>query len=147
VTVKGSRGKRVLSRDARHRMSRSGREIGASNLANWREKHDERARALELEVNAFREKLLDECCSNRSATRMALVEATVVTYASIQRLLHSVVNGPKKKLMDVTERVSWLTSNQSRLLKQLNLGAKPVPRCLADLVEPAPSEAATKGAV
>jgi len=136
-----SKGKRGLSRKARAAMATSGREIGSSNLAGWREKHDVRARALEQEVAAFRAQILAECGSNRSATRMALVEATVLTYASIQRLLHSVVNGPKKKLLDVTERVSWLTSNQSRLLKQLDLGAKPRPQTLAEALaqKPAPT--------
>jgi hypothetical protein len=124
--------KRVLSREARKAMSESGREIGSSNLAGWREKHDTRARALEQEVAAFRAQILAECGSDRSATRLALVEAAVVTYASIQRLLHSVVNGPKNKLMDVTERVSWLTSNQARLLKALDLSRKPRPRTLQE---------------
>jgi hypothetical protein len=134
-TVKGSKGKRVLSQDARRRMVEAGRATGTSNLLGWREKHDTRAIALEQEVNAFREKLLAECGSNRSATRLALVEATVVTYASLQRLLHSVVNGPKKKLLDVTERVSWLTSNQARLLKALDLSRKPRPRTLQEALD------------
>ncbi len=125
--------KRCLSRKARAAMSRSGHEIGSSNLAGWRAKHDSRARALEQEIDAFREKMLAECGPNRSATRMALVEACVVTYASIQRLEHSVVNGPRNKLIDVTERVSWLTSNLSRLLKQLGLDTRSRPRSLTEV--------------
>ena len=128
------KGKRVLSRKARAAMAASGREIGSSNLRGWRQKHDTRARALEQEVAAFRAQMLAECGSDRSATRLALLEAAVVTYASIKRLEYSVVNGPKNKLLDVTERVSWMSSNLSRLLKALNLGAKPRPRSLADLV-------------
>ncbi len=130
--MKEQKGKRRFSRESRERMIAA----GASNLACWREKHDTRARALEAEVNALREKMLAECGSNRSATRLALVEACVVTYASIQRLEHSVVNGPRNKLLDVTERVSWLTSNLARLLKQLDLDRKPRPRSLADIVAP-----------
>jgi hypothetical protein len=139
--------KRVLSKNARAAMAESGRSSGTSNLRGWREKHDQRAQTLDLEVNAFREKMLAELGSNRSATRLALVEATVVTYASIQRLLHSVVNGPKKKLMDVTERVSWLTSNQSRLLKQLDLGAKSKPKPFHELFAPKMPEKRTEAEV
>ncbi len=141
--MKEQAGKRRISPKARERMI----SVGTSNLLGWREKTNTRAIALEAEVNAFREKLLTECGSNRSATRLALVEACAVTYASIKRLEHSIVYGPKKKLMDVTERVSWLTSNLARLLKQLNIDAKPRPRCLADLVEQKPSEAAPKSTV
>jgi hypothetical protein len=127
--VKEPKGKR--------RISRAAAIAGASNLADWREKHDTRARALEQEISAFREKLLAECGSNRSATRVALAEACVVTYASIQRLLHSVINGPRNKQLDVAEKVSWLTSNQARLCKQLNqlnLASRPKPRTLQEVL-------------
>ncbi len=125
--------KRVLSGKAREAMRESGREIGTSNLLGWREKHDTRARALEQEIADFRAQLLAELGANRTATRLALVEACVVTFASIKRLEYSVVNGPKGKLMDVTERVSWMSSNLSRLLKALNLQAKPKPKLFHEL--------------
>lgn len=128
--------------------SKAGRAAGRKNLAGWRSRARQRASELDAEVSAFRSGLLRDAGANPSASRIGLIEAAAATFAGILRARHAVVNCARSDVETLTERVSWLTGNLSRLLKQLNLDARPRPRCLADLsptkVAPnAPIETAT----
>lgn len=119
-------GKRRLSKQARAKMA-------AGGLASWRARADARAKSLENDVATFRTNLLAECGPNPSTSRLGLVEAATTTFAAIVRIRHVVIRSPKAEVAQLVERVSWLTGNLTRLLKQLNLDARPRPRTFADL--------------
>jgi hypothetical protein len=121
--------KRKLSRQARKRMGIA----GAQNLVQWRSRAREQANELREEVNAYRDSLLRDVGPNPTATKAGLIEAAVSTYAGIVKVRSAVVNSRRSDVSTLTERVSWLGSNLARLLKQLNLDARPRPRTLADL--------------
>jgi hypothetical protein len=106
---------------------------GAQNLAQWRSRARTRANEIQAEVDTFRAGLLQDASANMTTTRTGLIEAATTTYAGILRLRHAVINGSKREALDGVERVSWLTSNLSRLLKILNLDAKKRPITLADI--------------
>jgi len=142
-----SKGKRVLSREARAAMSEAGRDVGSSNLAGWREKRAARMRALEDEVTAFRAALLRDAGANPSASKTGLIETAVLSFTCILKLRHSVINGRKSDVAVLTERASWQVSNMARVLKTLGLDARARPRSFADLVDEKPPEAASNGPV
>jgi hypothetical protein len=121
---------RHLSREARVAMGRAGKE----NLRAWRERSDQRAKEVDAATDAFRKGLLRDAGANLTATRSGLIEAAVTTFAATLKVRHAVVHSRKADLATLTERVSWLGSNLARLLKILNLDAKPRPRTLADIV-------------
>jgi hypothetical protein len=122
---------RNLSPEARARMG----EAGSKNLVGWRSRARTRAQELEAEVNAYRDSLLRDVGANPTATRIGLVEAAVLTFAGILKLRHSVINSSKSDVVPLTERASWLGSNLCRLLKSLNLDARPRPRTLAEVFQ------------
>lgn len=109
-------------------------ESGAPNLALWHELNDARANQLEADAEAFRKSLLAECGPNPSQSRVALIEACTTSYASIIRLRRVIIRARKGDVVTLSERASWLASGLVRLLKQLNLDARPRPRTLADLM-------------
>jgi hypothetical protein len=137
------KGKRVLSREARQRMGIA----GLKNLSSWRARSATRERDLAAEVSAYRATLLRDAGVNPSASRLGLVEACVTTYAGLLEVRYQVIHARKSDVLALTERVSWLGSNLARLLKQLNIDAKPRPRCLADIPEPTVPEVAPKGSI
>jgi len=135
--------KRMLSRDARKRMG----EAGFKNLSSWRARVDTRIADLGREVDAFRSGLLQDASANLTTTRLGLIEAAVTTYAGLLKVRYQVIHSRRRDEVVLTERVSWLTSNLARLLKQLDLDRKPRPRSLADIVAPKPSEVAAKSPI
>jgi hypothetical protein len=141
----------VKKRAGKHNISRLGRkamaESGRRNLTAFL---DAQAKAEGLPSDAadsYRRDLLAALGPNPSPTRLGLVEAAVANYLGILVVSKQLRKRRVPQAGTLTERISWLTSNLSRLLKQLNIDAKPRPRCLADLVEPKPSEAAANGPV
>jgi hypothetical protein len=134
--VKGGRivkpGKRVLSKDARWRMSEAGRE----NLQAHHRRVKETRSAVLAQKDAYRANIMLELGPNPTSTRIALAEAAVLTYSSILIVHNELLYRSRKDVLALTERTSWLTSNLSRLLQTLNLDVTPKPRCLADLVDP-----------
>lgn len=141
--MKEPKGKRRISRAGRARMAAAGRE----NLDRWKAQAPTRARELEAQVNAYRDSLLRDVGPNPTATKAGLIEAATTTYASILIVRTKLVHSRRADVAVLTERVSWLTSSLSRCLKTLDIGAKPRPRTLADIVAPKPSEVATKSTV
>jgi len=123
------RKRRVLSRDARGRMG----EAGFKNLAQYKARINTRAIELEADVNAYREGLLKDAGSNLTTTKAGLIEAAVTTYAALLKIRHQVIHSRRRDEIVLTERVSWLTSNLARLLKQLDLDHKSRPRTLAEV--------------
>lgn len=121
-----------MSKSAREAMAEAGRQ----NLAQWRSRARTREHELEREVGTFRDGLLKDAGPNPTTTRIGLIEAAVSTYAAILRTRYAVIKSRRSDVATLTERVSWLTGNLCRLLKSLNLDAKPRPRCLADLIAP-----------
>lgn len=119
---------RKLSKDARRRMG----EAGARNLSQWRSRARTRTQALEAEVGTFRDGLLRDAGLNPTTTRIGLIEASVTTFAAILKARHAVINSARSDVPTLTERVSWLTGNLSRLLKSLDLDRKPKPRWIGD---------------
>ena len=127
--MKEQKGKRrVLSRDARRRMG----EAGFKNLAQYKARINTRAIELEADVNSYREGLLRDAGSNLTTTKAGLIEAAVTTYAALLKIRHQVIHSRRRDEIVLTERVSWLTSNLARLLKQLDLDRKPRPRSLEE---------------
>jgi len=109
---------------------------GAQNLAQWRSRARTRANEIQAQVDTFRAGLLRDVGVNPSASKVGLIEAAVLTYGCILKLRHGVINSSKAGVVDLAEKSSWSCANLARLLRLLNLDAKPRPRCLADLVEP-----------
>jgi hypothetical protein len=62
-----------------------------------------------------------------------LIEGAVTTYADLLKVRYQVIHSRKSDVLALTERVSWLTSNLARLLKQLDLDRKARPRSLAEV--------------
>jgi hypothetical protein len=116
------------------RLSRTGRkrqvEAGTANLLAHHAKAD--ADTLER-VEKFRGDLYAELGASPSCTRRALAEAVLANYACILQLQKELRKTRHKNRLRVAEHVSWATGQVSRLLKQLNLDARPRPRTLADL--------------
>jgi hypothetical protein len=116
-------------------VSRAGRkrqvEAGTANLLAHHAKAD--ADTLER-VEKFRGDLYAELGESPSCTRRALAEAVLANYACILQLQKELRKTRHRNRLRVAEHVSWATGQVARLLKQLNLDAKPRPRCLADLI-------------
>jgi hypothetical protein len=112
------------------------------NLETWKAQAPARAQELEAEVNAFRAGLLRDVGLNPTATKVGLIEAAVTTFTSIRVVRTKLLHSRKSDVATMTERVSWLGSNLARLLRLLNLDAKPLPRSLNDVL-PAPKPAPT----
>jgi hypothetical protein len=123
------KGNRVLSASARRRMG----EAGFKNLNQYRVNYRDRTREVEQNVDAFRASLLRDAGANPSASKLGLIEACVLAYAGIVKLRHTVIHSTKGEALDLTERVSWLTSNMARLLKQLGLDTRARPRSLSEV--------------
>lgn len=124
------RGKRKISLAARRRMGEAGRK----NLQGWRARARERASELSAEVSSYKAALLHDLGPNPSASKLGLIEAAVTTFAGIVKVRSVVINSPKADVPQLTERASWLGSNLLRILKALNLDARPRPRILADVL-------------
>jgi hypothetical protein len=138
--MSAKKGKRLSP--GHERMAASGRK----NLEQWKAEAPVRARELEANVAAFRAALLRDIGPNPSATKLALVEAVITTYSAILVVRTKLLHSRKSNAADMLERVSWLGSNQARLLKLLNLDAKTRPRTLSEVFErkgvaPAPTKA------
>ena len=122
---------------------------GAQNLLA----HHERVKTLRASLlsqdAAYRARVMRELGPNPSSTRIALAEAAVLTYSSILIVHNELLHRSRKDVLALTERVSWLTSNQSRLLKQLSLDARAKPRTLQEVFDrqaaATPSKAAKSG--
>lgn len=122
-------GRRRLSKRVREAMAESGRR----NIEAYLDKQDLRGEELLKDVAAFREQVLSELGAHPSATRRALAETAIATYRSISLVSNQLAKKRPKDVLDLTERVSWLSNTLLRCLKMLNLDAKPRPRSLADL--------------
>jgi hypothetical protein len=135
----------------KHRISRAGRkamaESGRRNLTAFL---DAQAKAEGLPSDAadsYRSDLLAALGPNPSPTRLGLAEAAAANYLGILVVSKQLRKRRVPQVGTLTERISWLTSNLARLLKQLNIDAKPRPRSLADIVAPKPAEVAAKSTV
>lgn len=113
---------------------------GSVNLAQSRSKAYRRAHDLEQEVSAYRDALLASAGPDPSPTKVGYITAAVATYASLRQLTYDTLRSSKSERVDLTERISWLTGNLYRLLKALNLDAKPRPKTLADIDFGPPTE-------
>jgi hypothetical protein len=111
---------RKISKEGRAAMG----SAGAENLERWRSGEQARVSELQSQVDAYRDSLLRDAGANPSATRIGLLEAAVTTYTSILLVRYKLIHSSRSDLATLTERVSWLTSNLTRLLKTLNLDAK-----------------------
>jgi len=126
--VKEQGAKRRISREGRKRMGAAGRV----NLEHWKAQAPSHATALAAQVDTFRDGLLRDAGSNLTTTKAGMIEAATTTYASILIVRTKLVHSRRADVATLTERVSWLTSNLARLLKQLNLDRKPRPRSLEE---------------
>jgi hypothetical protein len=106
---------------------------GRKNLEQWKTEAPIRARELEASVNAFRAGLLRDVGPNPTATKVGLIEAAVTTFTSILVVRTKLLHSRKSDVATMTERVSWLGSNLSRLLKQLGLDTRARPRSLSEV--------------
>jgi hypothetical protein len=147
----GGKGVGTVGKPGKHAISRAGRkamaESGRRNLTAFL---DAQAKAEGLPSDAadsYRRDLLAALGPNPSPARLGLAEAAVANYLGILVVTKQLRKRRVPQVATLTERLSWLTSSLSRCLKQLDLGAKPRPRCLADIPEPTVPEAAAKGSI
>lgn len=121
---------RKISKRGRQAMAAAGRE----NLTAFL---DAQAKAEGLPSDAadtYRRDLLAALGPNPSPTRLGLVEAAVANYLGILVVSKQLRKRRVPQVGTLTERLSWLTGTLLRILKTLNLDARPLPRCLADIV-------------
>ncbi len=136
-------GKRVLSQGARRKMGIA----GSKNLAQYKANINTRVRELEAEVSAYRDGLFKDAGVNLTTTKRGYVEAASSAYAAILKVRYALVRSGKRDVEALTAVLSAATGNLARLLRLLDLDAKPRPRTLADIVAPKPEEVAVKSAV
>jgi hypothetical protein len=123
--------RRKLSKEARARM----RESGRANIVAWNERQEKDANERRAAMETFETRLRSEIGPNMTATREALVKAAVVTYGALLLLNSEIALGRKKRVLDVTQRTSWLIGSLNRLLKNLGIyEKKPKPRTLSDVL-------------
>ena len=125
---KDARG-RNLSREARRRMGEAGRR----NFTAWLDRQAKEEGLPSDAADSFRRDLFEALGPNPSPTRLGLVEAAVANYLGILVVSKQLRKRRVPQAVTLTERVSWLTSNLARLLKQLDLDRKPRPRSLAEV--------------
>ena len=124
--------RRKLSRAARRAMGAAGK----ANLEAWHARQAKLLNERSEKVDAYRAELFAELGERPTATKRALAETAVLTYGCILLVREELAIRSKKEALALTERASWLTGNLIRLLKMLNLDARPRPRTLADIHVP-----------
>lgn len=121
--------KRKISRAARKRMATA----GALNLAAYRAKQAAERQDVAGEAELWARDLTTELGGNPSAKQRALIHAATVTYGCVSLVLAKLRKTRVKDSDRLLERCSFLVGNLDRLLRRLELPAKPRPRTLADL--------------
>ena len=109
-------------------------ESGRANITAWNERQERDTNERREAMDKFEAQLRSEIGLNMTATREALVKAAVVTYGALLLLNSEIALGRKKRVLDVTQRTSWLIGSLNRLLKNIGIAEKkPKPRTLSDV--------------
>ena len=136
--MKEKRKGRNLSRKARVAMATA----GAKNLAAFREIQAaaEGRPNIGAEMDRWRAEMLAELGANVNARRRVLVDAAGATYGCILLVINKLRGARVSDSGHLLERTSFLVGNVTRLLKMLELPARPKPRTLAEALatKPAP---------
>src|SRR5215470_2766975 len=104
-------------------------ESGRANITAWNERQERDTNERREAMDKFEAQLRSEIGLNMTATREALVKAAVVTYGALLLLNSEIALGRKKRVLDVTQRTSWLIGSLNRLLKNIGIAEKkPKPR-------------------
>jgi hypothetical protein len=104
------------------------------------------------DIVAFREQIRAELGESAPASRKALGETIISLYSSIILISLQLAKRRPKGVVEIAERVSWLSGTMLRALKTFDIQGKVRPRTLADIARlrpapkplvPAPKEADT----